>query len=197
MDQPPDKYQVQPIYAKVPCLRLSVRMLLQEQDRSLWNRSLIEWALYYLERSATGEEVSKFHLQAGIAACHSLAPSYEETDWRRILSLYDLLVEIDDSPVVALNRAVAVSKLHGAEVGLRTVEEIKVRSPIESYYLLHAIMGEFNVQLGNLEPALRQLREALELTSVHSEKTFLEKKIRFCEAELAAKSDRLDTVHAD
>ena len=75
--------------------------------------------------------------------------------------------------------------------------EIQVRSPMESYYLLHAIMGEFNVQLGNLEPALRQLREALELTSVHSEKTFLEKKLRFCEAELAAKSDRLDTVHAN
>jgi len=79
-------------------------LLLEEQDRTRWNQTMMVWGLYYLEQAATGEELSAFHLQAGIAACHSFADSYEATDWRKILSLYDLLIEIDESPVVALNR---------------------------------------------------------------------------------------------
>jgi predicted RNA polymerase sigma factor len=140
--------------------------------------------------------MSRYHLQAGIAACHSLARNYDETDWARILTLYDLLIQIDPSPVVALNRAVAVSRIHGAETGLRSLEEIKNRSHIESYYLLHAIMGEFNLQLGNFEPALVQLRKALVLTSVHCEKKFLEKKIGLIEAKLAAHDVRLNLVRS-
>lgn len=172
-------------------------LLLEEQDRSRWNRSLIEWGLYYLDQSASGDEMSQYHLQAGIAACHSLARNYDETDWSRILALYDLLIRIDDSPIVALNRAVAVSRIHGPEAGLRNLEEIKNWSHIDSYYLLHAIMAEFNLQLGNFEPARVQLRKALGLTSVHSEKRFLEEKIRLCEARLASKQEaRLNLVES-
>jgi len=171
-------------------------LLLQEQDRSRWNRSLIEWGLYYLDQSAAGDELSRYHLQAGISACHSLARSYDETDWSRILTLYDLLIQNDASPIVALNRAVAISRVHGPEVALRNLEEIKNRGSIDSYYLLHAIMGEFNLQLGNLEPALVQLRKALGLTSVHSEKRFLEKKISLCEAKLSPKEVRFDLLQS-
>src|SRR3989440_10314733 len=99
-------------------------LLLAEQDRSRWDKAMIQRGLAHLNRSAAGEEISEFHLQAGIACCHCTAASYEATDWQRILTLYDILVETNSSPVVALNRAVAISRVRGAEAGLRAVELI-------------------------------------------------------------------------
>jgi RNA polymerase sigma factor (sigma-70 family) len=160
-------------------------LLLEEQDRSRWNRTMIEWGLYYLDQSAAGTKLSAFHLQAGIAACHSFAASYEFTDWRKILSLYDMLVEIDDSPVVALNRAVAIARVHGPAAGLRAVKEIQNTKAISSYYLLHAVLADFNFDLGNLQDALDHLLKALELTQVKSEQAFLTGKLKRCEDEQA------------
>ena len=160
-------------------------LLLQDQDRSRWNRSMIEWGLYYLNNSAEGEELSDFHLEAGIAACHCLAESFDSTDWTRILFLYDLLIQKNPSPVIALNRAVAVAKVRGARAGLDSVKEIQNRKSIDTYYLLHAVHAEFQNELGNFKEAAAHLRKALNLTTIASERAFLGSKLRKCEEKLA------------
>jgi RNA polymerase sigma-70 factor (ECF subfamily) len=156
-------------------------LLLENQDRSRWNRTMIEWGIFYLNESAAGQDLSEFHLQAGIAACHCLASSYEATDWQRILSLYDLLIGINHSPVVALNRAVALGKVEGPYAGLKAVEEIQNQKAIGSYYLLYAILAEFNMQLSRFQEAATYFRRALDLTTVRSEQIFLKSKLQKCE----------------
>jgi len=156
-------------------------LLLQDQDRSRWNKAMIEWGMFYLNQSAEGTVVSDFHLQAGIAACHCAAESYEATDWKRILSLYDMLSQNNDSPVVALNRAVAVSRIKGAEAGLRSVAEIQNKGSLGSYYLLHAVLAEFQIELGNFQEAAAHLGRALNLTTLESERIFLASKMQYCE----------------
>lgn len=156
-------------------------LLLQDQDRSRWNTAMIEWGLFYLDQSAEGEELSEFHLQAGIAACHCLAESYEATDWKKILSLYDILIEINNSPVVELNRAVALAKAHGPLAGLEALEEIRNKKTISSYYLLYAVMAEFKMELGAFHEASECLRKALQLTTLKSEQLFLTSKLKRCE----------------
>lgn len=163
-------------------------LLLQNQDRSRWNKTMIQWGLYYLNQSAAGKELSEFHLQAGIAACHTVAESYELTDWKKILSLHDMLVELNDSPVFALNRAVAVAKVYGPEVGLKAVQEIQNNRPINRYYLLHAVLAEFNMELGQFRQAIDSFRQALELTTVKSEQVFLTNKLARCENEMSKSS---------
>ena len=148
-------------------------LLLQEQDRSRWNQELIAKGMAHLERAATGHEPSAFHLQAGIAACHCLARTYEETDWAKILSLYDLLMKIDASPVAALNHAVALAKLRGAETGLKALDDIKNQEALRRYYLFYAVRAEFCAELGRDEEASENYRQALALTEMPAEREFL------------------------
>src|SRR5207302_10769265 len=122
---------------------------LKEQDRSRWDRAMIARGMFHLLQSAEGDEVSDYHLQAGIAACHCAAKDYESTDWPQILSLYNRLVEFDDSPVVALNRAIVVANVHGPQAGLDAVAAIQGREKLDSYYLLYAVLGEFEAQLND------------------------------------------------
>ena len=150
---------------------------LEEQDRSSWDRAMIARGLYHLLQSTAGDEASEYHLQAGIAACHCAATDYESTDWPRILSLYDLLIEMDDSPVVALNRAVAVANVHGPRAGIEAVETIHNRQQLSSYYLLYVILGEFEARLGNRQVAADYFRKSLELATMKSEQNFLVKKL--------------------
>lgn len=158
-------------------------LLLQDQDRTRWNEAMIERGMYYLDQSAAGNELSEFHLQAGIAACLTIAENYESTDWKKILSLHDLLVELNDSPVFALNRAVALAKVHGAEAGLGAIAEIQNKRSISRYYLFHAILAEFNMELGRNELAIDSFQKAIELTTVQSERVFLNSKLVRCEEE--------------
>lgn len=151
---------------------------LNEQDRSTWNQAMIARGMMHLSKSAAGNELSAYHLQAGIAACHCAARDYESTDWRKILSLYDQLLEIDDSPVVALNRAVAVANVHGPKAGIEAVEAIQNGSQLNSYYLLYAVLGEFEKQLNNFQAAIDNFRKALELTELTSEQLFLSKRLQ-------------------
>src|SRR5437764_295274 len=153
---------------------------LQEQDRTRWNEGMIARGMVHLRESAGGAEISEYHLQAGIAACHAIAPDYESTDWHKILSLYDRLIEFDDSPVIALNRAVAVANLHGPKAGLETVQRIQDRDKLDSYYLLYAVLGEFEVRSGNLQRAAEQFRKAIELAETKSERAFLLKRLQEC-----------------
>jgi RNA polymerase sigma factor (sigma-70 family) len=151
---------------------------LMEQDRSKWSRPLIDRGMIHLGLAAAGDELSEYHIQAGIAACHCLAVDYESTDWPRILSLYDQWARMDKSPVIALNRAVAVANVNGPAAGIQAVEAIKNRGELESYYLLYAVLGEFEAQLEHFQAAVGHFRKALQLTEVRSERVFLSEKVR-------------------
>jgi RNA polymerase sigma-70 factor (ECF subfamily) len=161
-------------------------LLLAEQDRSLWDSAMIQRGLLHLNASAAGDEISEFHLQAGIAYCHCTAPSYETTDWQRILLLYDMLAKVDQTPVVALNRAVALSKVRGPEAGLEAVEEIRGRDALETYYLLHAVVAQFHFELRDYATARRHYKRALELTGVKAEQKFLANRLEECRVKIEA-----------
>jgi predicted RNA polymerase sigma factor len=150
---------------------------LEEQDRSRWSRPMIQRGMLHLELSAKGDKLSEYHLQAGIAACHCMAPDYASTDWQQILSLYDALAELNDSPVIALNRAVAVAKVHGPAKGIEAVERILNRQQLDSYHLFHAVLGELEAQRNRFHTAAKHIRKAIRLTDVPSERSFLEKKL--------------------
>jgi len=153
---------------------------LQKQDRTRWNKSMIARGIFHLAQSAAGDELSEYHLQAGIAACHCAARDYESTDWQKILSLYDRLIEYDQSPVVALNRAVVIAKIHGPKAGLKAVRNVRDLSKLSSYYLLYAVLGEFEMQSGNLQIAAEQFRRSFELAETKSERAFLLKRLQRC-----------------
>ncbi len=154
---------------------------LEDQDRARWDRAMIARGMVHLARSAGGDEVSAYHLQAAIVAGHCLAKDFASTDWTQILVLYDQWVAMDDSPVVALNRAVAVARVHGSRAGLEAVESIRHRPMLESYHLLHAVRAEFESQLNNCDAAATHLRRALELTEQTAERLFLTQRLEALE----------------
>lgn len=155
-------------------------LLLAEQDRSLWDRAMIEGGLAELNRSATEKEISEFHLQAGIACCHCAAKTYQATDWERILSLYDMLIAVDHSPVAALNRTVALSNVRGPEAALKAIATIPSPELLASYYLYHAVLGHLHFLLGDWETARLGFERAAELTEVKSEQAFLHRRASEC-----------------
>jgi RNA polymerase sigma-70 factor (ECF subfamily) len=150
---------------------------LKEQDRSRWDRAMIASGLRHLALSAQGDEITRFHLQAGIAACHSTAADDPSTDWPQILALYDQLAKIDDTPIVALNRAVALAKVKGPAAGIAAIEAVKTDPSLSTYHLLYAVLAEFESQLGHFEAAAAHLRKALKLAEVKSEQSLLSKRL--------------------
>src|SRR5262245_46358893 len=149
-------------------------LLLDRQDRSLWNRTRISEGLRHLDQSAQGADVTAYHLEAGIAACHAIASSYEETDWSHILELYDQLIAINPSPVVALNRAIAISQVQGAEAGIQALEAVRAHPALQRYYLLWATLAKLHAEMGNAAHAEADYRMALACTSSATERRFLE-----------------------
>ena len=156
---------------------------LQEQDRSRWNQPMIARGMFHIAQSAAGDEISEYHLQAGIAACHCAAKDFRSTDWGQILELYDRLIDFDDSPVVALNRAVALAEVQGPQAGIEAVGSIQNLQSLESYYLLHAVLGEFELRLNHSHAAAGHFRKSLQLAEIKAERTFLSEKLRACEKE--------------
>ena len=154
---------------------------LREQNRAAWNQSMIQRGIHYLALATTGDTLSEYHLQAGIAACHSTAADDDATDWPRILAFYDRLVEMTDSPIAALNRAVALARVHGPAAGLAAVTAIPHRRQLDTYYLTHVVLGEFEAQLGRPTLAAACFRKALALTELKSEQAFLTARLRDCE----------------
>jgi RNA polymerase sigma factor (sigma-70 family) len=152
-------------------------LLLQEQDRGVWNREMILEGMSHLERAATGERASRFHLEAGIASCHCLARSYEETDWTKILLLYDLLAQVAGSPLVSLNRAVALAKVRGPAAGLEALEKLKREKTLARYYLFYAVRAELLSRLGRTEEAAENYREAMRRTELAAERKFLRSRL--------------------
>jgi RNA polymerase sigma factor (sigma-70 family) len=153
---------------------------LEEQDRALWDQAMIARGMFHLHESAAGNDISEYHLQAGIAACHATAIDYQSTDWAGILSFYDRLIEFDDSPVIALNRAVAVANVRGPAAGLQTARTIHDCEKLDSYYLFYAVIGELEMRLDNREGAAQEFRKAFELAQTKSERAFLLKRLQRC-----------------
>lgn len=153
---------------------------LEEQDRSGWDRDLIGKGFEYLGKSAAEFELSEFHLQAAIAGLHSGAESFAQTDWRQIQGLYDLLYQIKPTPMVALNRAIAIGQVAGPDQGLRELENIPDAGKLASYPFYAAAQGELHRQAGRFDQAQVYLEAALRLARNPAETQFLERKLRSC-----------------
>jgi RNA polymerase sigma factor (sigma-70 family) len=149
-------------------------VLLMDQNRALWDRLLIARGLSALERArALGGTLGPYALQAAIAACHAEASSAEATDWARVVALYDALAQTAPSPVVELNRAVAVSRAYGPEAGLNLVDALQSEPRLEQYHLLPSVRGDLLEQLGRREEARAEYERAAALTSNERERSLL------------------------
>ena len=153
---------------------------LKDQDRTRWDSAKIARGFYHMMQSGAGDQLSDYHLQAAIAACHCTASDYDSTDWHRILVLYDRLLEMDASPVIALNRAIALANVLGPAAGITAIAAIKDLNKLDDYYLLHAVLGEFEFQLNHREAAAKHFRNSLQLTEIKAEQTFLTEKLSAC-----------------
>jgi RNA polymerase sigma factor (sigma-70 family) len=155
-------------------------LLLEQQDRSLWDRRLIALGMSALSRAAQSEELSVYHLQAGIAACHATAASEAATPWSVILGYYDHLIRLTPSPVVMLNRTVALAKVCGAQAGLAELDRIQHEPALAGYYLLHATYADFHRQLGDSGKAKHAYTRALALAGTSPERRFLQRRLEAC-----------------
>ncbi len=147
--------------------------LLREQDRRKWSRPMIAEGMRALDRASAGDRITAFHLEAGIAACHAAATSWDATNWPQIVGLYDDLLDLTRSPVVAMNRAVAVSRVEGALAGLAALDAIENLSALDRYPLLPAIQAELWREAGDLERAVECYRAALGLARSAPEQRWL------------------------
>jgi RNA polymerase sigma-70 factor (ECF subfamily) len=154
---------------------------LSDQDRALWDQELIGEGLKLLELSAAGDELTTYHVEARIACIHACAARIEETDWRAIVSLYDMLLTLRPSPIVALNRAIAIAQHQGAERGLAEIGVIADRDRLAAYHFYPATLGELELRLERHEVAREHFRAALALARSPMERHFLEKRIAACE----------------
>ena len=153
-------------------------ILLLQQDRGRWDHLLISRGLAALERAeAFGGVYGPYALQAAIAACHARAHTPEETDWTRIVALYDALAQLMPSPVVELNRAVALSMAFGPAAGLEVIDAVKGDPALAGYHLLPSVRGDLLAKLGRLEEARAELKHAAELTHNVRERNLLLKKM--------------------
>ena len=153
-------------------------ILLADQDRSLWDRAGIAEGAALLRRAISTRQVGSYTLQAAIAAAHAEAPAAEATDWDRIVGLYDLLARADPSPVVELNRAVAVAMRDGPDAGLALIDALLAAGQLDAYHLAHAARADLLRRLGRPDDARRAYRRALDLTRQQPERRFLERRLR-------------------
>ena len=152
-------------------------VLLPDQDRSRWSRQRITEGLAVLERAAFLGPPGQYQLQAAIAAEHARAQTPEATDWRRIVRLYDVLLAVVPSPVVALNRAVAVSMADGPERGLAIVDELRAAGQLGDYHLLHSAHGELLRRLNRVDEAAAAYERAIGLATNEVERSYLERRL--------------------
>jgi RNA polymerase sigma factor (sigma-70 family) len=148
-------------------------LLLEEQDRSLWDEELIHIGVAYLQRAARGETFSRYHAEAAIAAEHCLAPTYRETRWDEIARLYQILDGIAPSPLNTLNRAIAIAESQGAQAGIAVLDTLDPPGWVLRYYLWDATLGELYRRHGDRDRATVHLMRALEAAPTHAEKALL------------------------
>ena len=153
-------------------------VLLADQDRSRWDRARIAEGSALVQRALASRRFGPYTLQAAIAAVHAEAPAAEDTDWGQIVGLYEVLLRIEPSPVVELNRAAAVAMRHGPAAGLALVDAILARGDLRQYYLAHSARADLCRRQGQTEEARASYRRALELTRQEPERRFLERRLR-------------------
>jgi len=160
-------------------------ILLLEQNRAQWDQLLIRRGLTALERAnSLGRRPGSYLMQAEIAACHARARAAEQTDWRRIVELYQELAALAPSPIVELNRAVAVGMADGPEAGLELVDSLMDEPSLKRYHLLPSVRGDFLKKLGRLQEARREFERAASLTRNARERELLLQRVRECEEHL-------------
>jgi len=152
-------------------------ILLDRQDRSRWDRSLIAEGIALVERALTSRRFGPYTLQAAIGAVHAEAPDAAATDWAQIVALYDLLIRAAPSPIIELNRAVAVAMRDGPAAGLTLVDAILARGELADYHLIHATRADFCRRLGQAVDARASYERALALTKQEPERRFLEQRL--------------------
>ncbi len=157
-------------------------VLLEDQDRNLWDQAAIGEARALIARALTGGAVGPYLIQAAIADLHVSAPSVEAADWTQIVGLYDTLLRIAPSPVAALNRAVAVGRRDGDAAGLAAVEALLSGGELANYHLAHAAAADFQKRLGRAEAAVASLRRALSFTQQPAERRLLARRLAALEA---------------
>lgn len=149
-------------------------ILLRDQNRLRWSQPLIEKGKYYLELAAEGNEFSEYHIEAAIAGCHVRARSFEKTDWNEIIQLYSVLSQVSPSPIVELNKAIAIGYGKSPALGLQALQNIQ---ELHHHYLYHAALGDFFSDLGDHAQARSSYQRAFQLTTSNSEKKLLQTKI--------------------
>ena len=152
-------------------------VLLEDQDRSLWNRDQIEQGKALVERALGSPSIGAYSIQAAIAAVHADAPRAEATDWNQIVALYDVLARAEPSPVIELNRAVAIAMRDGPAAGLELIDAILARGELAEYHLAHSARADLCRRLGKTEEARGSYRRALELARQEPERRFLERRL--------------------
>ena len=156
-------------------------VLLEDQDHRLWDPKLIALGFHHFTESAEGDSVSSYHIQAAVGAVYAGTLTTGNIDWRRILGLYDQLMELRPSPIVALNRAVAVSKVDGPEAALAALRPLTEDRTLRNYYLLPAVQGSLLLDLNDRDAAADCFRKALDRPCSEPEKRFLHRKLSECE----------------
>jgi RNA polymerase sigma-70 factor (ECF subfamily) len=151
-------------------------ILLSKQDRAKWNTELISRAVHYLNEAGSYNEINTYLLEATIAYEHSMAKTYAQTNWEHIINFYNLLYQLNPSSVIALNRAIAIAELHGAEAGIQSIKAIEQIDGLQKYYLYHATLGELYARMNEKEKAFEFLSNAIKLTSSPTEKKLLSAK---------------------
>lgn len=155
-------------------------VLLQDQDRHKWDRRFIDEAFYYLERSRNTQTLTRYHLEAGIASAHCSSKSYGETDWKIIVYYYDKLMALNPSPIVSINRAIAIAELNGADKGLQELNSLSTYPGVTAYYLYPAAKGELLLRLKQYREAIPLFRSASDLTKSTFNKNLLSSRIEYC-----------------
>jgi predicted RNA polymerase sigma factor len=153
---------------------------LENQDRSSWDHGLVAEGLALLGRSASGPSVSQYHIEAAIAACHTTASDPAETNWSKVVELYDALIRVAPSPVVALNRAIAIAQVEGPERGLAEIAAIANCERLAAYPFYQAAMGELELRCGRYAGARQHFRAAVAVARNPAERGFLERRERAC-----------------
>jgi len=155
-------------------------LTMEKQNRALWDRMLMQSGFYYLEKSTANESLSAYHILAAISAYHCAAPDFKSTDWTSILSLYDKLIQIDQSPLILLNRAIVISKLGDTKKAMLELEKIRDHPSVLSYYLFHSTQAEFHLDMKEFSKAAVCLNRAIDLSPLPSQRDFLRRRLMLC-----------------
>ncbi|MGD8349031.1 MAG: RNA polymerase sigma factor [Gammaproteobacteria bacterium] len=152
-------------------------ILLEDQERGRWDRGLVQQGIALVEAALRSGDAGSYTLQAAISAVHAKAGTPRQTDWPQIVALYDRLLELEPSPVIRLNRAVAVAMRDGPEAGLALIDRIKQEEDLADYFWLHSVEADLNRRLGNIVEAEAAYRKALDLTQLEPERRYLQKRL--------------------